>query len=320
MSETASEPEGELPAPLEVLLACSEEDECAVLNKILTDGHDQGWVLSDCDAEVLVLSPAHADALFARAAKRAPIRPTATDVWADTIPSAQSVPEQPVSWAVLTQRCDLVRNYAVEPVVEIARVVRLDKDMTAAAKTNSPRLIYLADAGDGGVWAVDLRQRAVITKHALSSIAARPVITSERARKRFRLRLGQRYWRDPIPDDLVEVLQRPLIETVRRSSERIARFENFAMWLGLRAENGKIIVIAVAAEGRVAEAREDWEQVIQMLSARTATAAALVESSDSGVYTADDISLGVWLDSFKFDFDEITYGSRAREANAEPPM
>jgi hypothetical protein len=321
VSEKTSEPDEELPEPLETLLACGADEEGAVLDKILADGHNQGWVLCDCDSAVISLSPQQAEILVARAGQRDVVMPSQGDAWADAQPPARPVPDQSSCWAVLTQRCDLVRSFAVEPVVEVARIVKLDAETGApAARSNSPRLIYLADANDGSVWAVDLRQRAVVPKHALQSITAVPAIDTERAQKRFRLRLGQRYWRDPVPDDLVDTLQRPLIDAVRKSATRIARFENFAMWLGLRADDNQVIVLAVAADGRLDQAREDWDEVMTILTNRSAAAAALIEPNDSGVYAADDISLGLWLDSFKFDFDELTYGRRAGETNAEPPV
>lgn len=321
MSETTSEPDDELPLALQELLACTGEDERVVLDKILTDGHDQGWVLCDSDDVVLSLTPAQAEILFARAAQREPVIPSQPDAWAEAHPTARPVPEGTSCWAVLTQRCDLVRSFTIEPVVEVARIVKLAADAgAAAARSNSPRLIYLADAGAESVWAVDLRQRAVVPKHALGSVAAIPAIVTLRAQKRFRLRLGQRYWRDPVPDDLVETLQRPLVDAVRRSATRIARFENFAMWLGLRIEDGRVIVLAVAEDGRRGEAEEDWDEVIRILASRSEAATALIEPNESGVYTADDIPLGVWLDSFKFDLDELTYGRRATDASAEPPV
>ena len=81
-----------------------------------------------------------------------------------------------------------------------------------------------------------------------------------------------------------------------------------------------MIVIAVALDGRHSDAQEDWDEVIALLDDKEPTAAALINRNESGVYTADDVSLGLWLDSFKFDFDEITYGRRAAESNAEPQV
>lgn len=320
VTETSDDPEIELPAPLSALLECSADRERRVLDKILTDGHDQGWVLAGCDAAVLAPSPAQAAAFFKRAGERPPTKPTVADTWAETMPPAQPVPEERSIWAILTQRCDLVRSFAQEPLVEVAPVVELAHSEAVAAKTNSPRLIYLTDLPDAGTLAVDLRRRAAIPKHALSAIAATPVIDNERAHKRFRLRLGQRYWRDPVPDDLVDTLQRPLIEAVKKSTARIARFESFTMWLGMRTEQGKVVVVAVAAEDSHANAEDDWNEVLKLLHKREPDAAALIAPDESGVYAVDDISLGTWLDSFKFDFDEITYSRRAGDAHAEPPV
>lgn len=318
MTETPSDNEEELPPALEALLACSEEREREALDKILTDGHDQGWVLSDCADDVLTVTPAQAETLHRRADQRARTEPSVSDPWSEQPPSALPIPDAAEHWAILTQRCDLVRSIAVEPLIEIARVVKLESGAAAAAKTNSPRLVFLTDAADGSVWAADLRQRAFMSKLSVLSMTATPAVAGARAQKRFRLRLGQRYWRDPVPDDLVESLQRPLINAVRTSRTRIARFENFSMWLGLRGESG-VVVIAVAQEDRKAGAEEDWGAVVNLLSEKAPQAVELLDLDESGVFTADDVPLSLWLDTFKFDFDELTYARRAADSSAEPP-
>jgi hypothetical protein len=131
------------------------------------------------------------------------------------------------------------------------------------------------------------------------------------------LRLGQRYWRDPVPDDLVETLQRPLRDAVKGSVARIATLRNFTMLLGQRSVADRVLVLAVAEDGRMAEAERDWIDLLDVLRRRAPTAHARIDEA-SGVYTSDDVPLGLWLDAFKFDFDEITYGSKAGADQATP--
>ncbi len=207
----------------------------------------------------------------------------------------------------------------MEPIVELARARTVEGPDAAAAKTNSPRLVAFAEGADGVVWAADLRQRAWIPK---LNLPLQPDLTQpiarDRARKHFRLRLGGRYWRDPVPDDLVNALQRPLRDAVKGSTSRISKLRNFLMWLGLRTDGEQALVIAVASDDRRAEAEADWLELMSHLESSKPDAHALIEPHESGVYSVSEVSLDLWLRSFKFDFDEVTYSRRADDGHAEP--
>jgi hypothetical protein len=264
-------------------------------------------------------SPLETGRFYDTLAQRDEVRLEVADPWATGAPPVQSISGLEPGWVVLTQRCDLVRSYATEPLVEMARAAPLAGMAAASAKANSPRLIAFADANPDGVWAADLRQRASLPKALLlEQPDLVPAIDGDRARKRFRLRLGQRYWRDPVPDDLVDALQRPLRDAVKGSTARIATLRNFSMLLGQRSPGGRVLVLAVAEEGRETEAESDWLELMEMLRRRAAEAHALIDAEESGVYSPDDIPLGLWLDCFKFDFDELTYCRRADDEHAEP--
>jgi hypothetical protein len=303
------------------VLEAGVEEERQTLDRILAAGIDQGWFLRAGEDELVIPSPAEAEHLHRLAAQREPVHPTAQDPWATGSPPVQAILGTGSGWVVLTQRCDLIRSYRLEPLVEVARATLLNGSPAAAAKSNSPRLIAFAEAENSAVWAGDLRQRAWLPKVKLpeqSDLTC--AIDTERARKRFRLRLGQRYWRDPVPDDLVATLQEPLHKVLEQSASRIAKLRNFSMWLGQRVERDRVLVIAVASEERHEEAEQDWDELMQLLRKKAPNAHALIESEESGVYRSSDVSLALWLDTFKFDFDELSYGRRADDDHAVPDL
>ena len=206
--------------------------------------------------------------------------------------------------------------------MEVARAVLIEGDAVAAAKVGSPRFVAFAPAEGGGVWAVDLRQRAWLPKPQLLQAEPIPAIDGDRTRKQFRLRLGQRYARDAVPTDLVETFQRPLRDAVKRSRPRRGgKLGNFTLWLGLRGDDGRVIVYAVAADGREAEAEEDWLELMAWLKETRPRSAR--DDRAGGVRACtpvDDLPFGLWLDAFKFDFDEISYSSRAGDDHAPPAL
>jgi hypothetical protein len=81
-----------------------------------------------------------------------------------------------------------------------------------------------------------------------------------------------------------------------------------------------VLVIAVASEERHKEAEQDWDQLMRLLKEKAPKAHALIEPEESGVYGSSDVSLALWLDTFKFDFDELSYGRRADDDHAVPDL
>ena len=150
----------------------------------------------------------------------------------------------------VTQRCDLVRGFDREPLVELAAVQLVtDAEEVSAAKSNSPRLVHLVDGTDGAAWVIDLRVRAWLPKHLLPAQDTVQPIPTIRARKRFRLRVGQRYWRDPVPDDLVTTLQHPLKTVLKQGTERVRLSGFFSDWIGIR-QGSLVLVLAIIGEGK----------------------------------------------------------------------
>jgi hypothetical protein len=124
-----------LPAVLRSVLEAGPEDEQQTLDRILTAGIDQGWFLRASEDKLVIPSPAESQHLHRLAAKREAVRPTAQDPWATGSPPARAIPGTGSGWVVLTQRCDLIRSYRLEPLVEVARATLLDGSDSASSRT-----------------------------------------------------------------------------------------------------------------------------------------------------------------------------------------
>jgi len=163
VSQTAEpEQDVQLDPRLAAVLACTEEQELEVLHEILRSGIDQGWFLRPSLDELLWPEPRQVEQFFDLLSGRPNVRLTEGDPWALTSPSVEPMPGEEPGWVVLTQRCDLVRPFRAEPVVEVARARRVEGTDATAAKTNSPRLVAFREDDEGTTWAADLRQRAWI--------------------------------------------------------------------------------------------------------------------------------------------------------------
>ncbi|MDW5595107.1 hypothetical protein VSS74_12210 [Conexibacter stalactiti] len=281
-----------MPEQFDAILSAEATQELEVLHQILEEGIDQGWFFRANETELLIPSPSMQEEFCGLIGTREAVKLQNDDPWSENDPEVIPIEGEQAGWSVLTQRCDLLRSYCIEPLVEVARTYVVEGDAARAAKTNSPRLIALAEA-ESGLWVVDLRQRAWLPKHnLLTQSDLRPAI-SGKARKRFRLRLGQRYWRDPVPDDVAAKLQGPLRNIVKASTARVRKLSSFSMWLGQRADDGRTIVIAVAEDERLDEAEEDWNGIVALLGERQPDAHATIEPEQSGVFSPEDISLGI---------------------------
>lgn len=290
------------------LFSQSETEERAVLNAVLSTGFDQGWLLRPKPGELL-RDASVVDSVLEQIAGRPQARPDVEDPWRDGSPlPAKDLGEEP-GWVILTQRCDLIRGYTLEPLVELVRAVRVvDRNEARKARINSTRLISI-ESDDVGLWAADMRTRAWLPKHLLPLVDAQPVVASAASHKRFRHRLGGRYWRDAVPDDLRDSLGVPMAKAFSKG-DRNRLLRHFSMLLGRRVE-GQVMVLAVMSpDASEDDAIADWDDAMSELGAIDSQARAMVHP-DSESIAEEDLSVAEWLDCFKFDFDDLTYGSRA---------
>lgn len=124
---------------------------------------------------------------------------------------------------VVSQICDIVRNPEVEPYVEAARAFwTTDRTVIRNAKTNSVRSFCLqrgvTEDGQGRGLIVDATFRIYVRKQDLLHLTSNPGLDADdkQGRARFRQWLGARYNRQPIPDHLVDAVQRPVVDGLKK--------------------------------------------------------------------------------------------------------
>lgn len=305
------------------ILETTSEDETGILQSILTSGMDQGWFFR-ADIDVIPsFSAAELDEFFVELEERESAELKEDDPWAGKRPEPVEITGDDPGWIVITQRCDLVRPFAIEPLVEIckARLI-VDSNAARAARLNSPRLIGFAPAAEKAFWAADLRVRATVSKSQLmQELGAVPAIDSDRRAKQFRLRVGQRYWRDPVPTDVVDEFQNPVRGLLTKSAANSSLVEGFDALYGLRGEHGRLIVIAIIRDGNTREnAEKSWEALVKLIGDKEPGALEMLDVEQSDVLTMYELAFGDWLEAFKFDFDEVTYGKKASEDQVEPSV
>lgn len=297
------------------LFSQSSEEEREVLNAILSAGLDEGWIVRPRPDQLITDS-----ALVERVVDGLDGRPQAwpdiEDPWRDGLPPPpRDLGDEP-AWVVLSQRCDLIRGYALEPFVELARVSRItDKAEARAATINSSRLIAIA-SDDRGLLAADMRSRAWIPKNEIVAVGCHATIAESSKHKRFRHRLGGRYARDAVPDDLRDGFAVPLSKAFSKGA-RNRLLRHFTALLG-RREGDRVMVLAIIDPNASEEAALlDWEEALAELH-RISPAARELVHPDSQALPEWDLSLSEYLDTFKFDFDSLSYGSGAAEGHSPP--
>jgi hypothetical protein len=296
----------------------SAEQERAVLNEILTAGVDQGWLLR-ARPDQLITDTTLLDRVLARIADRPPIQPDQEDPWREVMPPAPEDLGDDPAYAVLSQRCDLIRPYCLEPVIELAPARRvIDKGEARQAKLNSTRLIAIG-SDERSLYAVEMRSRTWLPKHLLFDVPiGHAVILDPVDHKRFRHRLGGRYWRDAVPDDLREAFAEPLRKAFSKGA-RNKLLRHFSMLLGQRIGDRILVLAVIGPESEEDAAYQDWEQAVDELERIAAEARGMMHE-DSGPVSEEDLSVAQWLEVFKFEFDDLSYGSKVAEGHARPPM
>lgn len=259
-----------------------------MLDGILVSGIDQGSFLRPRQDQIAVIGDEALGRLLDDVSGRPACGLGVADPFAGQDLPVIAIQGDEPGWVVLMQRCDLIRDYRLEPLVELARAGPVtDRPMLDQARSNSPGYVFLAARPDGA-WIVDLRRRAWLPKHLLPSQNDAQSLPDARARKRFRLRIGQRYWRDPVPDDIVRDIQRPLHDALDRSRLRVRLGGHFSEWLAIR-DGDKVLVLAILGNGKDRrEAETAFEELLTMLKPEVRERLA----PESAVVDVDDIAWG----------------------------
>jgi hypothetical protein len=292
------------------LSAATEEE---LLTAILDQGFDQGCFLT-CGTEPLVSNFAEVDAIIEAAGGRPQARAKGEDPFPEGR-DAEFVPECRSGLVIVSQRCDLVTGLAMEPLAEVAKAVPLDSSSVEAraARLNSPRFLPLVEQ-DGALWVADLRCRGFLPKDVLNQLQPIQVVPPE-LRPRLRLRLGQRFSRDALPNALVATIQRPLIQKVvgKNNASRVAA-SVFTDWL-LYPEEGRYRLIAVVDPTHNQQEGDDaYDQLAQLFPEELEE----MLTEGSGAVTMANLSFLLWLSAMKINLDEISWHETKGQGHAEP--
>jgi hypothetical protein len=153
-----------------------------------------------------------------------PLRPTQT-VYESIDPPVETKIElgEAAGLVLTTQDCDLVKPTHRLPFVE-AIATTLDRQLSAEVQINDGRFFVL-DPENGLV--ADRAYNATINKEALLELPPPSIACGgdETRARRFAKWLGQRYDRIPLPDPIVECVQRPLADAFRKLCRPGRRYE-----------------------------------------------------------------------------------------------
>ena len=288
-------------------------DEVELLNKIVLEGFDQGCFLRP-EAEDLIEVSEQAEILNV-CADRARASYSEEDPFAESPVVESSIEGLDSGFVIVSQRCDLVRCLRDEPLVELAQADHNeDRAVISIASKNSPRLLHLADSQDGA-WIVDLRKRAAIPKVLLPKHEVVLPIPAGRARRDFAQRIGRRYSRKAIPDDIAMGFQSPVAKWVRSSNERVKQSHLFSELLTYRDEdedNTLVFIGLVADSVDHTMAQAIFERWVAELKPKVKFKIA----DESSTMSAESMPLAMWKDAYKLDLHENSRGPKATEDTA----
>jgi hypothetical protein len=140
-------------------------------------------------------------------------------------------------YVILTQQCDLIREPAVEPTVEVvvAQWASDPNKIGGLKNLKSWRQIVVAETQtpDGPAALIaNSRRRSLIDKRALLRFPARQALpNSDDDRRRFAWWAGARYYRRPVPHDLAVRVERPLKSAIRDNAALRGLAQQFQMFV-----------------------------------------------------------------------------------------
>ena len=292
--------------------------ERTLLNRILTGGFDQGCFIRPSPTVLLPDDPVEVKRLMDAIQNRE--RPPREEV-ADPFEYGRS--QEPIDgdepgFVVLSQRCDLLSTFALDPLVELAMARRVaDRAEASTARRNSPRWLPLVE-DEGGLWIVDLRLRAHLPKDKLIEFEPRQVV-AEDDWDRFRLRLGQRYTRDALPDSLVDQLARPIGKVVlkRSNSELTECFTDFLVRFEVDDDGEqRPRLYAVIGENF---SQRSGEEAYEKLEEQFGAAVTDGLHGDSGAIHVRQLHFLLWNTAMKLDFDAASWDAKIATPDAAEP-
>lgn len=291
----------------------SEEDEQALLTRLLQEGYDQGCFLRPKSDDMSAEDFSQVRHLIEALAERErPLRGEEEDPhpWGR---DQEPIEDDEPGFLILSQRCDLLAALALEPFVELAFVHRLTgRGESRTARLNSPRWLPVAE-DEAGLWIVDLRLRALLPKDRLVEYPARQVVAKEH-RPQLRLRLGQRYTRDAVPDEIVQKLALPIGKVLRKNANKdlTKHFSDFLVTM----DDDRPRLHAVIGEAFAPIAGDD---AYHELEAKFPEEVRAELHEDSGAIHVSQLHFALWQASIKLDFDAASWDEKIAAPDAAEP-
>lgn len=241
-------PTQEDPIVVEGLL--SLEDEEALVDTLLLKGWEQGCWLDDRVA-AHSMNAQQQRALFAATAQRLAVhREQHLAGQGCTIPEMlphNSDEPDGVIWVIVTQRCDLIKGLRQEPTVTLVRATKWAAQDAKDKARRSPHLYVMHKQGDG-VWVADFRELIIVPKAALKDYQPRQCLSDGiKARRQFALAYAQRTWRRPVPTDIQNKVQEPLIKMRKQWYNEFYKYISDIL-VDIEDHSGNFVVYAVIGD------------------------------------------------------------------------
>jgi hypothetical protein len=302
--------------------AVSEEDEAALVRRLAESGWEAGCWLRPPPEQIMLATQHEVGEFLERLGGRKRFdREPVDELFANGLPQTPIEGEEPC-YIVLAQRCDLVNLLKAEPFVELApAAICRDRQRIANAWRNSPREFPIEPHADES-FIVDLRYRFFVAKLDLVEYEPKQALPEdEKVRQGFVLRTGQRYTRAAVPDNLVEMVVRPLADLVLGDAEANRLFTEWALYYGGRPEEkpGVQAVYQVSIDTTDDDEYARLEQELQQQAEDKFQAiidALPVEAKEkldldeprTQVIAETDLTVARWRLSWKLEWDSETLG------------
>jgi hypothetical protein len=320
----SAEAAAEMQVCLRELSELSEAEEVDLLSHIFTSGWDQGCLLDlEGGAPVPDLSPQRIETLLEVVEGRPRVHPEGgvADPFEEAPLAAEAPPEDGSGLVLLSQRCDLIKSIAVEPLVEVAGASCCsDPELLADARRHSSaQHVLLADLDEERGWLLDLRTAGHIPKHWLAGRAPSQLLPPGRSRRRFAERVGDRRSRIPVPASVVRGFQSPLRGWLYKGVERNTLCSHFSDLLLLQFDDAWGL-IAVPGEGKsLAAAEAAFDDLFAQIAERVGAFPLSEDHSD--VIPLEQLSVADFHDAYRLDLAHVTYGSKSAGGDhAEPAL
>jgi hypothetical protein len=320
----SAEAAAELQAGLRELCELSQAEEADLLSHIFASGWDQGCLVDlEGGAALPDLSPQRIEALLEVIEGRPRVHPEGdiADPFEEEPLAAVVPPEDGSGLVLLSQRCDLIKPIAVEPLIEVAGAsCCTDPELLANARRySSTQHVLLADLDEERGWLLDLRTAGHIPKHWLSGRSPSQLLPPGRSRRRFAERVGDRRSRIPVPASVVRDFQSPLRGWLYKGAERNALCAHFSDLLLLQFDDVWGL-IAVPGEGKTLDAAEAaFDDLFPRIAERVDPFPLSEDHSD--VIPLEQLSVADFYDAYRLDFAQVTFGSKSADGgHAEPAL